>query len=245
MVAEMNGLMAILYKDFKRYKKNKTALLLFILMPVIMISFIGSVMGQVSPDAANILIGSLIVIISILPAVTNAIYFALEIQLGLLKDILAAPISKWEVILAKIISTSIQTILPPLILIAFAVLVGYITIKPFFVITAIVLTSFYLSALSLILAIKLKSMESFRFIAGFLTLFLLFFSNAIIPLSLMPKLLQPLILLNPITYSVDLIRYSINTFNEITPIMSLTALLITSVICFVICTIVFEREKFQ
>ena len=70
----------------------------------------------------------------------------------------------------------------------------------------IVLGSALFSTLSLIIACIVKTRERFMGIGQVITMPIFFASNAIYPLSLMPKWLRIVSHVNPLTYEVDALR---------------------------------------
>ena len=56
----------------------------------------------------------------------------------------------------------------------------------------------------------LEDMQGFQLIMNFLVMPLFFFSNALFPVQGLPKALQVVVHLNPLTYGVDGIRGSLN-----------------------------------
>ena len=71
---------------------------------------------------------------------------------------------------------------------------------------AVVLGAAFFATLSLIVACLVKTRERFMGMGQLLTMPLFFASNAIYPLSLMPRWLQVVARLNPLTYEVDALR---------------------------------------
>jgi ABC-2 type transport system permease protein len=70
----------------------------------------------------------------------------------------------------------------------------------------VLLGSAFFSTLSLIIAAIVKTRERFMGIGQVLTMPLFFASNAIYPLAIMPRWLQIVARVNPLTYEVDALR---------------------------------------
>jgi len=71
----------------------------------------------------------------------------------------------------------------------------------------ILLTSFALTSLGILIASRMKSMQGFQMIMNFLVMPMFFLSGAMFPLKDLPKWLEYLVSINPLSYSIDAIRY--------------------------------------
>jgi len=74
------------------------------------------------------------------------------------------------------------------------------------VVVVVILGSALFSTFSLIIACLVKTRERFMGIGQILTMPLFFASNAIYPISIMPRWLQVISQINPLTYETDALR---------------------------------------
>jgi ABC-2 type transport system permease protein len=133
-------------------------------------------------------------------------------RLGVLDRLLTTPVPRGNIILSKVISSVIRSLVQATIVLAVATLLGMsfqpgINALDFLgAYGALFLMSFGLSSLFLLLAIRASSWQSQMAIMNLLNLPLLFTSNAFYPIKSMPYWLKPIALINPLTYSNAVVR---------------------------------------
>ena len=133
-------------------------------------------------------------------------------RLGVLDRLLTTPISRGNIIIGKVLSSMIRSLVQATIVLVVAVLLGMsfypgINIFDFLgAYVALFLMSFGLSSLFLVIAIRASSWESQMAVMNLLNLPLLFTSNAFYPINSMPSWLKPIAEINPLTYSNAVIR---------------------------------------
>ena len=133
-------------------------------------------------------------------------------RLGVLDRLLTTPVSRGNIIISKVLSSMIRSLVQATIVLVVAVLLGmsfYPGINIFNFLGAYIalfLMSFGLSSLFLMVAIRASSWESQMAVMNLLNLPLLFTSNAFYPINSMPSWLKPIAEINPLTYSNAVIR---------------------------------------
>ena len=105
----------------------------------------------------------------------------------------------------------------------------------------IVLFAMCFTILSMSLASFLKTRERMMGIGQAITMPLFFASNAIYPISLMPKWLQIISLGNPLTYVVDALRSMLVTGNYSNLGIDILALIISTTVMIILATIGLKR----
>lgn len=141
-------------------------------------------------------------------SIMSAISIVWDREFGFLKEVLVAPVPRWAVAIGKALGGSTTALLQGTIMLIFAPLVGVpITIVTIMLlIPAMFLTAFALSALGLVVATHLKTMEGFQMVMNFLLMPLFFLSGALFPLGQLPGWLAVLTRVDPVSYGVDAIR---------------------------------------
>jgi ABC-2 type transport system permease protein len=143
-----------------------------------------------------------------------AIFYGIAIiwerDLGIVHKFLASPTPRAALVLGKALSAGVRGLSQAVIVYLLALLLGVaLNGKPLAllgVLAAVLLGAAFFSSLSLIVACLVKTRERFMGIGQLLTMPLFFASNAIYPVSLMPRWLQVLARINPLTYEVDALR---------------------------------------
>jgi ABC-2 type transport system permease protein len=143
-----------------------------------------------------------------------AIFYGIAIiwerDLGIVHKLLATPTPRAALVLGKAISAGLRGLSQALIVYALALLlrvrVRWTPPALLAVLAAVLLGAALFSTLSLLIAAIVKTRERFMGIGQVLTMPLFFASNAIYPLEIMPRWLQLLAHVNPLTYEVDALR---------------------------------------
>ncbi len=134
-------------------------------------------------------------------------------RLGYLERMLAAPIPRVSIYLAKVLSTLAKGLLQFSFMLLFVFVVGFtpkqgITIMDILAVYAVMASLILaLAAIFTAIAIRITSHDLVISIANLVNLPLLFTSNAIFPLRQMPDWLKLAASLNPLTHSTSLSRY--------------------------------------
>jgi ABC-2 type transport system permease protein len=134
-----------------------------------------------------------------------------ERDLGITQRVLVAPAFRSAVILGKAVSAAMRAVIQVAVVLAVvAVLRIPLDWSVFGVVgslVAVLLGATMLSALSMVIASMVRSREQFMGLGQLVTLPLLFASNALYSVSIMPGWLQVVARFNPLTYLVEMLRH--------------------------------------
>lgn len=178
------------------------------------------VFGQVMSAMHVIPTGSLSYIDFIAPGILAqsvlfiAIFYGIAViwerDLGIIHKFMVSPTPRGALVLGKALSAGVRALSQAAITYALAFAIGVnINWNPLnlvMVVVIVILGSALFSTFSLIIATLVKTRERFMGIGQVLTMPLFFASNAIYPISMMPKWLQGIAEANPLTYMVDALR---------------------------------------
>jgi ABC-2 type transport system permease protein len=133
-----------------------------------------------------------------------------ERDLGIIHKFLASPTPRTALVLGKALSAGVRGLSQAIIIYLLALILGvHMNWNPlallgvFFI---VILGAACFSTFSLIIACLVKTRERFMGIGQILTMPLFFASNAIYPVSIMPRWLQVIAHSNPLSYEVDALR---------------------------------------
>ncbi|MGA2380160.1 MAG: ABC transporter permease [Spirochaetia bacterium] len=143
-----------------------------------------------------------------------AIFYGISIiwerDLGILHKFLVSPTPRSALVLGKAVSAGLRGLTQAIIVYLLAVLLGvamdWNPLSLLGVVLAVMLGAAFFSTFSLVIACLVKTRERFMGIGQILTMPLFFASNAIYPISIMPRWLQVISHANPLTYQVDALR---------------------------------------
>jgi len=179
------------------------------------------VFGQVFTRIRAIPTGSMRYIDFMAPGILSqsvlfiAIFYGISViwerDLGILHKFLVSPTPRSALVLGKAISAGLRGLAQALIVYLLAVLLGvgmdWNLLSLLGVLLVVMLGAAFFSTFSLVIACLVKTRERFMGIGQILTMPLFFASNAIYPISIMPRWLQIVSRGNPLTYQVDALRF--------------------------------------
>jgi ABC-2 type transport system permease protein len=147
----------------------------------------------------------------------NAVFSGIEIiwdrQFGFLKETLVAPVSRLEIVLGRTLGGAIVAMAQGAVVFIICLLFGFRIANVLLLPVAIVfmfLIALLFTSIGTAIGSVLQDMQGFPLIINFLVMPLFFFSSALFPLNGLPKVLQLLVKLNPLTYGVDGLRGSLS-----------------------------------
>ena len=142
----------------------------------------------------------------------SAIFGAMSIvwdrEFGFLKEVLVAPIDRSAVAIGKALGGATQAMVQGLILLVLSPIVGVklTVVSVLLVIVFSFLLAFSLSALGVLIASRMKSMQGFQVVMNFLMMPIFFLSGSLFPLQGLPDWMTVLIRLDPASYGMDPLR---------------------------------------
>ena len=129
---------------------------------------------------------------------------------GILKEYLAAPIPRLSILLGNATSTATKALAQAAIMLVVGVLMGArLSLNPLGWLGALLLLAVFaigFSGLALAVAAVSRSIAGYHGMIFLFNLPLLFASNALYPLAVLPGWMRVVVLLNPATYLIDAVR---------------------------------------
>jgi ABC-2 type transport system permease protein len=129
---------------------------------------------------------------------------------GIVKEYLAAPIPRLSILLGNAASTATKAMIQAILMLLVGILMGArLGGNPLGWLLALGLVALFalgFSGIALAIAAVSRSMMGYHGLIFLFNLPLLFASNALYPLSVLPNWMQALVILNPVTYLIDAIR---------------------------------------
>lgn len=211
----------IALRELKKYFRQKTRIITTIIQPFIWLALMGNTMsGLTANPMAEQFLGTgnyltfmtpgVILMTLIFSSIFSGTSIVWDRRIGYLDKLLAAPINRGAIPFGKIIAAAVQGAIQAIIIVAIAMLFGVkfkTGILGILVILIIgILISIVIASLSLFMAAKIKTIETLMAVVNLITMPLLFSSNALFPTQVMPKWLQAIAKINPISYAVSPMR---------------------------------------
>ena len=207
---------AIADMELRKLRHDPSELVTRALQPALWLLVFGQVIsrGHVVPTGGlayiDFLVPGILAQSVLFIAIFNGISIIWERDLGIVHKFLASPTPRAALVLGKALGGGVRALTQAVVVIALALLLGVgVRWEPLAllgVVALVLLGAAVFSTFSLIIACLVKTRERFMGIGQVLTMPLFFASNAIYPTSMMPRWLQVISHLNPLTYQVDGLR---------------------------------------
>ncbi len=200
-------------RQLKRYIRSKARIVGSIGQPLLFLVALGFGFGPVYAKAGQgsyvQFLGPGIIAMSIL---FTAIFAGIEViwdrQFGFLKETLVAPVSRLQIMVGRTLGGATVSLIQGCIIFIITLFVGFkpdLHLLPLAFLFAF-LISLLFTALGTAIASRLEDMQAFPLIMNFLVMPIFFLSGAIFPATGLPKVVESLVRLNPLTYGVDGLR---------------------------------------
>jgi ABC-2 type transport system permease protein len=149
-----------------------------------------------------------VVTIVLASAVASVISVVWDREFGPLREVLVAPVPRWAIAAGKVLGAATTAMVPGLVMLIGAPIagVGLGPMAALALLPALCLVAAAMSALGLLIATRMRSMESFQVVVGLVLTPLVLLSGALFPLDALPDWLVALTWLDPLSYAVDAIR---------------------------------------
>lgn len=211
----------VFWREMKRFFLQRSRIATSVVQPVVWLVLMGNNLAGLThnPMAAQFLgtgnyLSFMTPGIMVMTALFNGVFGGTTVlwdrRLGFLNKMLAAPIRRAAIPLGKLFSLMVQSWIQMIVIVFVALIMGvrFVTGVPG-VLAMLLLASLFgliMGGISLSLSARLKSIETLFAIMNFMTLPLMFTSNAIFPTRAMPGWLQSIAAVNPLSYAVSPMR---------------------------------------
>ncbi|HLL34831.1 MAG TPA: ABC transporter permease [Streptomyces sp.] len=207
----MHGLVL---RDWLRLVASPTNTVLLLLQPVLFLLAFGGGLSALVPDTtldgqyrAFLYPGILLMAIQA-PAVSVGIRLITDRHSGVVRDVLVTPARRATLLCGICLGGCATATAQGAILLALAP-VGGLPYRPLLLLGLLVqlaLAAFTLTALALVLAVRIRRPETFTTFLALTSAPLLFGSGALVPLSTLPSWVTSAAALNPLAYATDILR---------------------------------------
>ncbi|MGQ0795214.1 MAG: ABC transporter permease [Nitrosopumilaceae archaeon] len=208
----------IFWREMKRYRKSRSGVLIRLIQPAIWIIVIGNTFAGTQPLIKSVgydlsyiefMTPGVIILTAIFTSIFGGVNTLWDRRYGFMNKALTSPISRSSIALGKMLAISLISTLQASLILGIALAIGVSFVNPLMIIPImmiVILFSLGFSGISVVIAATAKSQETFWGIVNFLGMPLFMLSPALFPLELVPEWLAIAAKLNPVTYSVLLIR---------------------------------------
>ena len=228
-----HGLWALTNRELMKWYKTPVLLFMTLIQPVIWLGLFGQAMnfskffggsGLPTQEVGNLLKGvfgvsdyfsymavGMLTFVILFTSMFSGMSIVWDRRFGFLDKVLSTPVSRGAIVMGKVFSAVVRSLIQAAIVLVLAVLLGMDTgsitaagVAGTFL--ALFLLTTGLSTFFLMLALRSNDWQTQQAIMNLLNLPLLFGSNALFPITAMPYWLQDFVRVNPISYTTDIGR---------------------------------------
>jgi len=236
-------------REVKKYFRSKSRIIGSLGQPILFLVALGFGLGPVFQKAGQgnyiqFLVPGIISMSILFLAIFSGISVIWDRQFGFLKETLVAPVPRWKIMLGRTLGGATVAILQGFIVFGISFLAGFrITNLMALPITLVfmALIALIFTALGTAIASVLEDMHGFQLIMNFLVMPIFFLSGALFPLTNLPKALNTIVRLNPLSYGVDGIRATLDGTSQFGLMTDFWILFITVVILISIGSYLFSK----
>ncbi|CCQ34106.1 ABC-2 protein [Halorhabdus tiamatea SARL4B] len=244
---------ALWLRDVKRFLRTPSRIIGSIALPLLFLLFLGTgFSGAAIPglpedvDYLQFLVPGMVGFTMLFGASFAGMSILSDQEVGFLKEILVAPVSRTSIVLGRIAGGSTTALVQAVLILVLAIPLGFRPVSllslplaaVFLVGIAITFVGFGIA-----LASQFNDTEGFGLIVNFVIFPLFFLSGAMFPIASLPEVIQPLAYLNPLTYGVDGLRAVLVGSAARSVAIDAGALLVSSIVMVQLGAALFERVE--
>jgi ABC-2 type transport system permease protein len=223
---------ALWLRQIKRSIRAPARLIGGLGMPTLFLVAFGFGLGGVFAKAGNgdyisFLAPGVITMAVLFTSMFSGIEVIWDRQFGFLKETLVTPTSRFSIMIGRTLGGATVALAQGIIVFGIALAVGYRPASLAGVLPAIgflLLIAILFTALGTAIGSLLEDMQAFPLIMNFLMMPMFFLSGAIFPLDGLPRGMQIVTSLNPLSYGVDAVRGSLSGVTHFPHLLSLGVL---------------------
>jgi len=203
---------AILLRNLLKLQRDRMKLFMNLFMSGLFLFIFSFLMKSSAPGLdhpMNYLISGIIIMTVFQSALSNSMNILEDISSGVMKEILVAPITRWQIAIGHVLSTMVVSVIQGLIIVVIGLFMGLSLsfLSAIAMVGLMFLVGLTFSALGLYLATLSKESSNFQLLITIISIPLTFLSGAYIPTMALPTILLPFVYLNPLTYTTAAFRY--------------------------------------
>jgi len=229
----IHGLWALTQRDLRKWYTNPYQLIISLVQPVIWMGLFGKALNFSSfitgsgapPSVANAvllkyfgttsyfsyLVCGMLVFIVLFTSAFSGMSVVWDRRFGFMNKALSTPVSRGAIVMSKILQSVIRSLAQAAVVLLIGIGLGMETsnlsvLGLLGAFSVIFLVAMGLSGLFVMLSLRSSNWQTQMAIINLLNLPLLFASNALFPIAIMPAWLQSVVRVNPVSYAIDALR---------------------------------------
>jgi ABC-2 type transport system permease protein len=215
--AELRAVKVVWHREWLRFLRDRPRILTAFVQPMLFLFVLGTGLSRIASAGTHgvnlrtFVYPGVLAMAVLFTAIFSAASVVWDREFGFLREMLVAPVSRASIVVGKCLGGATVAAFQGLLVIALAGLVD-VPYAPLMIIEVFaiqLLLAFTLTAFGVMLAVRIKQIQSFMAITQMLLMPMFFISGALFPLAGLPVWLTVLNRVDPVTYAVDPIRHTV------------------------------------
>jgi ABC-2 type transport system permease protein len=236
-------------RQVKKYFRSRSRMLGSLGQPILFLLAFGYGFGSIYQKAGGgnyiqFLAPGIILMSVLFTSIFSGIEIIWDRQFGFLKETLVAPVPRLNIMLGRTLGGATVATIQGVIVFLITLIVGFrphnlsgLPVALFF----IFLIALLFTSLGTAIASQLEDMQGFQLIMNFLVMPIFFLSGALYPLQGLPKIMELITKIDPLTYGIDAVRGALINISSFGIAVDAIILLILTGILLAIGSYFFER----
>ncbi|HEX6469641.1 MAG TPA: ABC transporter permease [Streptosporangiaceae bacterium] len=226
---DMRAMKIVLHRELLRFWHDRMRMIASLLQPVLWLLVMGTGLSNLmrsgnggNVDLKTFIFPGVCAMSVMFTAMFSAGSIVWDREFGFLREMLVAPVSRSAIVIGKCFGGAFVATCQGVVIVALAGLAG-VPYDPVLLLTLIgemFLGAFALTGFGVMMAARIKSMQSFFAMMQMAMMPMMFLSGALYPLSGLPVWLSVLTRLNPLTYAVDPLRHAVFSHLDVDPALA-------------------------
>ena len=217
-VHSLKAIYVMWYRDVLRFKRERARIIASFAQPIVWLALFGTGLApsmllgggaaEGRLDYMKFMFPGIIGMTILFSSIMSGLSVAWDREFGFLKEILVAPVPRPAVAIGKALGGTTVSVIQGALMLIFAPVLG-ISLDFRMIpelLAVMILLAFSLTSLGIVIAARMRSMETFQVLMQFLLMPLFMLSGAIFPLRDLPAWMNVLVHLDPVTYGIDPLR---------------------------------------
>jgi ABC-2 type transport system permease protein len=218
-LSNLRGIYIIWYRDLLRFWRDKARLFTSFIQPFLFLVIFGTgIAASMSHmalendfDYIQFMYPGIIGMVVLFTAIMSGVSIVWDREFGFLKEVLVAPISRTSIAIGKVLGGATIATIQGLLMLIFIPFVDIsISISQVLLLIPLMfVVAFSLTAMGILIASRIQTMEAFQTMMQLLLFPLFFISPAMFPTQFLPSWLATAIKINPVSYGIDSMRQAV------------------------------------
>lgn len=227
---DMRAMKIVLHRELLRFWYDRMRMVSGLIQPVLWLLVMGTGLSNLirtgngggDVDLKTFIFPGVCAMSVMFTAMFSAGSIVWDREFGFLREMLVAPVSRSAIVVGKCFGGAFVATCQGAVIVALAGLAG-VPYDPALLLTLLgemFLGAFALTGFGVMMAARIKSMQSFFALMQMAMMPMMFLSGALYPVSGLPAWLSVLTRLNPLTYAVDPMRHAVFSHLDVSPALA-------------------------